>query len=46
MTAEKYYTTQLQAGLGMIPETLDIMRIWEPGTIPSHLADRVVELVQ
>jgi hypothetical protein len=43
MATEKNYTTQLQAGLGMIPETLDLLRLWEPGTIPSHLADQVVE---
>ena len=43
MTAEEPYTTQLQAGLGMIPETLDLLRVWEPGMIPSKLADRVVE---
>lgn len=27
----------------MIPETLDLLRMWEPGMIPAHLADRVVE---
>jgi hypothetical protein len=27
----------------MAPETLDLLRMWEPGMIPSHLADRVVE---
>ena len=24
------YTTQLQAGLGMIPETLTLLELWEP----------------
>ena len=43
MHAERNYTTQLQAGLGMIPETLDLLRLWEPGLIPTHLADRAVE---
>ncbi len=43
MPAERYYTTQLQAGLGMIAETLDLLRLWEPGLIPAQLADRAVE---
>ena len=37
------YTTQLQAGLGMVAETLELLRIWEPGMIPSRLADRAVK---
>jgi hypothetical protein len=41
--AHQEYTTQLQAGLGMIPETLDLLRLWEPGMLPAHLAERVVE---
>ena len=41
--AHQEYTTQLQAGLGMIPETLDLLRLWEPGMPPAHLAERVVE---
>jgi len=43
MTTCGLYTTQLQAGLGMIPETLDLLRLWEPSLIPSHLADRAIE---
>jgi hypothetical protein len=43
VTAEAAYTTQLQAGLGMIPETMELLRLWEPGMIPSKLADRAVE---
>ncbi len=43
MTAEAPYTTQLQAGLGMIPETLDLLRLWEPGMIPARLAEKVIE---
>ena len=27
----------------MVPETLELLRIWEPGMTPSLLADRVVE---
>jgi hypothetical protein len=43
MTAEARYTTQFQAGLGMIPETLDLLRLWEPGMIPARLAERVIK---
>jgi hypothetical protein len=27
----------------MIPETMDLLRLWEPGLIPAQLVDRVVE---
>lgn len=43
MSTEGPYTTQLQAGLGMIPETLDMLRLWEPGMIPARLADKVIQ---
>lgn len=43
MDAERNYTTQLQAGLGMIPETQDLLRLWQPGLIPAHLADRAID---
>lgn len=43
VVAEKNYTTQLGAGLGMVPETLELLRIWEPGMAPSALADLVVQ---
>jgi hypothetical protein len=39
---EATYTTQLQAGLGMIPETLSLLRLWEPGMSPSQLADAAI----
>ena len=42
MTEERAYTTQLGAGLGMINETLDLLRSVEPGDTPSKLADRIV----
>lgn len=42
MSTQAAYTTQLQAGLGMITETLDLLRIWEPGMIPARLAQKVV----
>jgi hypothetical protein len=31
MTDETKYTTQLQAGLGLVPETLKLLTAWEPG---------------
>jgi hypothetical protein len=37
------YTTQLQAGLGMINETLDLLRIVEPGDTPTRLSSRVID---
>jgi hypothetical protein len=40
---EAPYTTQLAAGLGMIPETLDLLRLWEPGMIPARLAEKVIQ---
>ncbi len=43
MINEGFYTTQLQAGLGMVPETLDLLRLWKPGVIPARLAQEVVE---
>ncbi|MCA9447554.1 MAG: DUF1819 family protein, partial [Candidatus Omnitrophica bacterium] len=36
------YTTQLQAGLGMIPESITLLRTWQPGMTPSQLADQVI----
>lgn len=36
------YTAQLQAGLGMIPETLELLRLWEPGMIPARLKERAI----
>lgn len=42
MERDKTYTTQFQAGLGMIPETLDLMRVWEPGDNRSRLVDKAI----
>jgi hypothetical protein len=44
MGAEKRYTSQLGAGLGMLSETLDLLRLWESGMSASQLADRAVEV--
>jgi hypothetical protein len=37
------YTTQLAAGLGMIPETIELLAAWQPGIIPVQLVDKVVQ---
>lgn len=42
MANERAYTTQLQAGLGMLNETLELLRLVEPGDTPTRLAERVV----
>ena len=42
MVAPRSYTTQLQAGLGMINETLDLLRLWEPGDTPTRLSERAI----
>jgi hypothetical protein len=31
MTISPKYTTQLQAGLGLVPETIKLLDLWEPG---------------
>ena len=31
MTGARKYTTQLQAGLGLVPETLKLLHAWDPG---------------
>ncbi|MBV8228027.1 MAG: DUF1819 family protein [Verrucomicrobia bacterium] len=38
----KPYTTQLQAGLGMIQETFDLLRLWQPGDTPKQLCDKAI----
>lgn len=42
MTASKAYTTQLQAGLGMIPETLALLQVWEPGMSATTLEGKAI----
>jgi len=36
------YTTQLAAGLGMIPETIELLRLWRPGLSPAKLSEPVI----
>jgi len=41
-TAPVKYTTQLQAGLGMVNETMDLLRLWEPGMTARDLSRKAV----
>ncbi|MDM7986254.1 MAG: DUF1819 family protein [Smithella sp.] len=43
MNAERNYTTQLGAGLGLIPETMALIRLWSPGMNANKLADLAIE---
>ncbi len=43
MHAEKDYTSRLGAGLGMIHETLDLLRVWQPGMTPLGLARQALD---
>jgi hypothetical protein len=42
MGNDKSYTTQFQAGLGMIHETLDLLRLWVPGDNRTSLVKKVI----
>lgn len=43
MATEIQYTSQLAAGMGMVPETLELLRLWEPGMNPAQLVNAAVE---
>ena len=43
MHAEKDYTSRLGAGLGMIHETMDLLRLWEPGMTPMSLSKHALD---
>jgi bacteriophage exclusion system BrxA-like protein len=42
MGESRQYTTQLGAGLGMIQETFDLLRLWQPGDTPKQLSDKAI----
>src|SRR5207249_3038721 len=42
LDAARPYTTQLGAGLGMVHETLSLLRLWEPGDTPAKLSEKAV----
>lgn len=41
--AEQYYTTQLQAGLGLREETKGLFELWQPGMNTQQLCDVALE---
>jgi hypothetical protein len=43
LTAEKKYTTQLGAGLGLIEETQLLLELWRPGVSTSDLYQQALE---
>ena len=43
MHLTRQYTTQLQAGLGMVPETFELLRIWQCGDSPAKLAEKSLQ---
>lgn len=42
MSNPRYYTTQLQAGLGLIEETRLLLGLYEPGITPTELSERAL----
>lgn len=42
MDANRPYTTQLQAGLGMVRETMSLLRLWKPGDTTVTLAEQAI----
>ena len=43
MTETHPYTTQLQAGLGLIHETKTLLNLWQPGMSPTELKETALE---
>ena len=41
MTAQLHYTTNLSKAQGMVPETLELLELWEPGLSLGELKSRV-----
>lgn len=42
MEEARAYTTQLQAGLGMVPETIILLKLWQPGDSAKSLSEKAV----
>lgn len=42
MDANRPYTTQLQAGLGMVNETITLLGLWTPGDTTACLAEKAI----
>lgn len=43
MGNERFYTTQLQAGLGLLEETRQLLQVYQPGMTVSQLYDAALE---
>ena len=43
MDADRRYTTQLGAGLGMVAESQQLLQVWEPGDTPVRLTEKAVQ---
>jgi hypothetical protein len=39
VTQPRYYTTQLQAGLGLLNETRQLLQVYQPGMTPAQLSE-------
>lgn len=42
MSQQRYYTTQLQAGLGLLEETRQLLQVYQPGMSASQLYEAVL----
>jgi hypothetical protein len=42
MSENRFYTTQLQAGLGLITETRQLLELYEPGVSVAELTERAL----
>ena len=42
MSIERQYTTQFQAGLGMVAETMNLLALWLPGDSPAKLSEKAI----
>lgn len=43
MSQQRYYTTQLQAGLGLLEETRQLLQVYQPGMSASQLYEAALE---
>ena len=43
MSVDRFYTTQLQAGLGLLSEMRQLIQVYQPGMTPSQLYDAALD---
>ena len=43
MSQQRYYTTQLQAGLGLLEETRQLLQVYQPGMSASQLYEAALD---